>query len=315
MHGQELTMLDPDTFLTTVYVMADTFCKTLPLEPQPGGSLPSLSRSEVLTLALFGQWAHFQSERDFYRYAERHLRPAFPALPDRAQFNRLLRSHRDALSTFAIYLADQQGARAAMYEALDCSGVPTRNAKRRGAGWLAGITDIGWSNRLGWYEGLHMLMAVTPNGIITGFGFGAASTKDQPLADTFFALRQHAEQQLPSVGHPAAGPYVADTGFEGAANHVHWAATYHAQVICPPRRTSHQPWSAAWRRWHASVRQIVETVYDKLHYTFRLVRERPHDLTGFQARLAAKVALHNFCIWINVQLGRERLAFADLIDW
>jgi hypothetical protein len=59
----------------------------------------------------------------------------------------------------------------------------------------------------------------------------------------------------------------------------------------------------------------VETVYDKLQYTLRLARERPHDLTGFQARLAANVALHNFCIWFNVQLGRARLAFADLIDW
>lgn len=34
--------------------------------------------------------------------------------------------------------------------------------------------------------------------------------------------------------------------------------------------------------------------------TFRLARERPHALDGFQARLAAKVVLHNFCIWLNV---------------
>ncbi len=68
-------MLDPDTFLTTLYVMTDTFCTTnLPVEARSGPD-PSLTRSEVLTLALFGQWTRFQSERDFYRYAERHLRP------------------------------------------------------------------------------------------------------------------------------------------------------------------------------------------------------------------------------------------------
>jgi hypothetical protein len=33
------------------------------------------------------------------------------------------------------------------------------------------------------------------------------------------------------------------------------------------------------------LRQIIETIYDKLLNTFRLGRERPHDLTGFQARL------------------------------
>ncbi len=308
-------MVDPNTFLTTLYVMADIFCKSvLPPAPHPGAE-PSLSPSEVITLALFGQWAHFQSERDFYRYAERHLRPAFPTLPDRSQFNRLLRHSRDAISTFGLHVVDLLQARQRAYEALDCSGVPTRNAKRRGRGWLPGLADIGWSNRLGWYEGFHVILAVTPDGVITGFGFGAASTKDQPLADTFFALRHAPLQRMPSAGQSAYGPYVVDTGFEGADNHQAWAARYQAQVLCPPRRTSHRPWSNAWRRWHARVRQIVETVYDKLHYTFRLARERPHDLTGFQARLAAKVALHNFCIWLNDQAARPWLAFADLMAW
>jgi len=27
------------------------------------------------------------------------------------------------------------------------------------------------------------------------------------------------------------------------------------------------------------------------------------------------MALHNFCIWLNEQLGRPRLAFLDLVDW
>jgi hypothetical protein len=39
------------------------------------------------------------------------------------------------------------------------------------------------------------------------------------------------------------------------------------------------------------------------------------SLHGFQARLAAKLARHNFCIWLNGQLGRPNLAFADLVDW
>jgi hypothetical protein len=59
----------------------------------------------------------------------------------------------------------------------------------------------------------------------------------------------------------------------------------------------------------------VESVYDKLHNFFALKRERPHDLTGFVARLAATMALHNFCIWLNRQLSRPHLAFADLLGW
>ena len=75
-------MKDIETFLTTLYVMVDDFCKaTWPLEVTHPGPRACLSCSEVVTLAVFGQWSQFESERAFYRYAERHLRSAFPNLP------------------------------------------------------------------------------------------------------------------------------------------------------------------------------------------------------------------------------------------
>jgi hypothetical protein len=289
--------------------MADDFCKTsLPPEPHPGPQA-ALSRSEVVTLALFGQWQGFGSERGFYRYAQRHLRAAFPSLPTREQYNRQVRRQHAVLVAFFLPLVRLLSAQGCAYEARDSSGGPTRDAQRRGAGWLPGLADIGWSNRLGWYEGVHLLLAVPPTGVSTGFGCGAASTKDQPLAETFFALRRQPQPGLASVGTPAVGPYVVDKGFEGQANHTAWWTTYGAQVICPPRRNSMRPWPKPWRRGLAGVRQIVETVNEKLHHTFRLDRERPQELSGLQARLAAKIALHNFCIWMNDPLGRPRLAF------
>jgi hypothetical protein len=72
---------------------------------------------------------------------------------------------------------------------------------------LAGYADIGWSNSLGWYEGFRLLVAVNPTGVITGFGFCPASTKDQPLAETFFALRCEPNPRAPSVGSAAAGDH------------------------------------------------------------------------------------------------------------
>ena len=38
-------------------------------------------------------------------------------------------------------------------------------------------------------------------------------------------------------------------------------------------------------------------------------------VSTLRARLAARDALHNFCIWLNEQLGHPRLAFADLLGW
>jgi DDE family transposase len=114
----------------------------------------------------------------------------------------------------------------------------------------------------------------------------------------------------------AQGSYVADKGFAGERPRRRWQAQRQIDLVTPPHQSSKRiHWPKALRRWLASLRQIIETVNDKLLNTFRLARERPHDLTGFQARLAAKVGLHNFCIWLNLHLGRAPLAFAELIAW
>jgi Transposase DDE domain len=310
-------MIDVDTFLTTLYVMVDDFCQLRhTYEKHSPGPTASLQCSEVVTLAMFGQWVQFQSERAFYRYADQHLRAAFPQLPDRAQFNRLLREHRDAITAFGLHVVEGMRAQEYLYEVLDSTAAVTRDAKRRGLGWLAGQADIGWSNRLGWYEGFPVLLSVTPLGVITGFGFGPASMHDQHLAATLFAARQHPSPRLPSAGLPAHGSYVADKGFAGERPRQRWQAELQVDLVTPPHQRSKRiRWPKALRRWLAHLRQIIETVNDKLLNTFRLGRPRPHDLTGFQARLAAKVSLHNFCIWFNLHLGRAPLAFADLLAW
>ena len=242
-------MGDVDTFLTILYVTVDDFCKhqSLP-EPAPGPKA-SLSASEVITLVIFSQWGRFRSERDFYHYATKRLRPAFPTLPRRSQFNRLTRRHYETLATCSHHLVELLQGQRCSYEALDSSGVPTRSAKRRGAGWLAGQADIGWSNRLGWYEGFHLLLSVNPAGVITGFSFAPASVKDQTLAEDFFDFRHTPHTRLPTLGEPALGWYVADKGFAGQAAGQRWREPYGAWVVCPPQRNSRNPWPKAWRRW------------------------------------------------------------------
>ncbi len=310
-------MLDVDTFLTELYVMADDFRQSREPKKRPGPKA-SLSESEVVTLALFARWGRFASERDFYRFAAGRLMDAFPTLPDRSQFNRLTRSFTRSIEEFALHLAEASlgGRRRCPCEALDCSATPVRDCKRRGSGRLAGCADIGWSNSTGWHGGFSLLTSVAPCGVITGFCFAAASTAGQRIAETFLAVRALPDERLVSAGPAFGGVYVTDKGFEGAENHRRWLERHGARVLCPPKRNSvREAWPKPLRRWVAGIRQIVETVCDKIFNAFGLWRERPHELEGLRARLAARVALHNFCIWLNDRLGRPRLAFADLLGW
>jgi len=136
------------------------------------------------------------------------------------------------------------------------------------------------------------------------------------LAESFFYLRAHPSEGCPEVGVSHRGIYyTVDKGFEGKENHKRWAEEYGAIVICPPKRNAKHPWPKALRVWVASIRQIIETAFDKLLNTFRLDKERPQCLAGIRVRIAAKAALHNFCIWLNQGLGRPNLAFADLLGW
>src|SRR5436305_4150572 len=137
---RSLLMIDLDTFVTWLYVEVDDFCKSqLPPERHPGPPA-TLSRSEVMTLALVSQWSRFDSERRSYAELRRQLRWAFPHMPHRTQFNRLLRRYGEALTRFALARYEASPA----YEVLDSTGARTRNARRRGRGWLVGHATKGW---------------------------------------------------------------------------------------------------------------------------------------------------------------------------
>jgi hypothetical protein len=98
-------MLDVDTFLTILYVMVDDLCHYRRPKRRPGPEA-SLSKSEIITLAIFARWGRFASERDFYRYAQTaSCGVLFPTLPDRSQFNRLVRSQVELIEEVALYLA------------------------------------------------------------------------------------------------------------------------------------------------------------------------------------------------------------------
>lgn len=306
-------MLIPETTVIAVYAMADEFHATqLPPVRRRGGQQPALTRSEVLTLALLSQLSCFASERSFYRFVETDWRHLFPRLPSRVQLNANIRAQADALVAFGRCCARHLDALTAEYEVLDCTAVPLRTAKRRGVGAMPEVVAPGKSGRVGWFVGVRLLIATTPTGVITGWGIAPGNAQDRSLADVLLTERAALEPALPSVGRPASGVYLADSGFAGRAARERWLAL-DADVLAPPQRGSGDRWEKPVRAQHRSKRQIVETVFARLHGAFRLERDRPRSLGGLLARIAAKIALSNALIRLNRDAGRPGLTLAEVV--
>ena len=305
-------MLNTDAFVTALYVMVDDFCKEHLPKDLHCGPRAGLDRSEIISLAIFGEWGRFSSESDFYRFADEQLRGAFPHLPSRSRYNRLARRYDAATARFGLYLSSLMQAEQAALQAIDCTAVPMRDYRRRGNSWLLGDVSIGKSSRLGWFEGFRLLIAVDTAGVITGYCFSDAATNDRHLAEALFALRREPSPRVATTGRPFDGVYLGDKGFAGKRWLPRWLQDLGALLLAQGQR---EEWSRALRRWIAHHRQIVETVFEKLHNVFGLVNERAHTLDGFRLRLNARIALHNFCIWLNRSLGREPLMTADLLAW
>jgi hypothetical protein len=313
-------MLTTEDFLLTLYSLVDDFCRSRPdlIARCSGkrGRKTKLSPAEIITLSIFGQWNRFEGERGFWRFAQMRLRTLFPNLCHRTQFNRASRRLTPVTAAFFQYVAELLGSRDCLYEVIDRFGVATRRSGRRGIGWLPEYTDKGLCSRIGFFHGVQVLSVVTPAGAITGFGVAAGSTKDQPMAGELFRFRNRPNRSMPWIGRAAASQvYLGDKGFSGPRRHREWFFETGAVLTCAPQKGHGEPWPALKERAIASMRQIVETVHEKLLKRFRLQEERPHDITGLFTRLCAKSALHNACIWINRQLGRDDLAFATLLGW
>src|SRR5512134_3102890 len=80
------------------------------------GRRPPCAAARCSRSPLMGQWQPFASERAFYRYVQRHWRSAFPTLPDRTQFNRLVRRHHGALVACFCSLVEVLNAQRCAFE-------------------------------------------------------------------------------------------------------------------------------------------------------------------------------------------------------
>lgn len=212
--------MDLESLLAHLYVLVDDWWKqNRPARSCGPGRPPSLSESEVITLAILAQWPRWRSERDFWRFADAHLRPCFPNLLSQGQMNRRIQALEPELRALQRDLAEELADGSEVCRALDTTLVPAIvrvRARRRGLS--AGQASFGRSvSKTEWVYGFKVGLVVGPDGVVTSFGLAPANCDERKVGDALLAEDRH-------------DTCLADAGFSSAAWELHWLDEYGALV-------------------------------------------------------------------------------------
>ncbi len=335
--------MDLDTFMTTLYVWIDDWYKKQMAAQikRHHGPEAKMSDSEVLTVALAGQWRKgvpWQSERAVVRYMQKQGRQWFPTMLSHSRYNERVRDLWAVFVKIQQALAHELGETTAAYQVVDCVPLPScSNAQALKHGhWLWWGTRGYGGTHGGWYWGDQAVVSVTPQYVITGWLIGPANTDDRQMLQALLSQRQGGYACLTpqpwrpwrrlsapafigpllAAGNPApAACYVADKGFNGFLWQQLWYSQYDVSVLtAPSRHAQHVQWPSSWAKWLRSLRQVVETTFAVLDDVFDLSALSAHSRWGQQTRFALATAAFNWGIWLNRQLGRPALAHATLLS-
>lgn len=334
--------MDLDTFLTTLYVLIDDWYREILAEQMARtcGSKPEMSDSEVLTVAIAGQWrgsVPWQSERGVVRYMQTHGRSWFPSMLQRSAFNERVRNLWAVIVALQQQVAEWLHSCDELYEVVDCVPLPAcslAQTQTRDDHWLWWSEKGRGGTHSGWYWGEQVLVSVTSRGVVTGWIIGSPHADDRWFLQALLSHRQGkaalvgpepSQPSRPSIPPEHIGPwracgtherthtYLADQGFNGYRWHDFWAAQYQVEVLSAPPANAKQAWARHDRRWIKSLCQIVETVFACLTNVLSWQNLRAHSRWGQYTRVALALAAHNFGILLNRLTGRPDLAHETLI--
>jgi hypothetical protein len=196
------------------YVLTEDWSKATHAPDAARLGRPSLiSDPEILTLAILAQWPRFRSERDFWRFANAHLREYFPALPSQSQFNRRARALEAEMKALWLHLAGALAEPSAVYhDVLDTTLIPAIvrvRACRRGL--FSGQASFGrCASKTEWVYGFKVGLSVTPEGVITTFCLAEASAEERPVGEILIRSERHAAYTSPRRASPRLSG--SDTG-------------------------------------------------------------------------------------------------------
>jgi hypothetical protein len=300
-------MLEKATVLTTIFTIVDDVMKGSPMIQQTlerPGPAPSLSESELVTIALYQELIGEPREDHFFRLHQEQLRRYFPGLNERSRYNR---RKRDLWSVIlAVRISLQIVLDALQLEetaAMDSAPVPCVGYKRaKQASDFVGTAEYGvCSSKAMKYFGCKLHSVVSLTGVIMGYVVTAANSDDnQPVVELLDSFSHHLKRLL------------GDGAYNDAALQD-FLEQYRSVELLAPTKVNQQPVRSKQAQKQLNrLRLICETVNAQLQEQLHLSKHYAKSTWGLMTRIAAKVTAHSVGMMVNLALGRPPLHLASL---
>jgi Transposase DDE domain len=300
-------MLEKATVLTTIFTIVDDVMKGSPMIQQTlerPGPAPSLSESELVTIALYQELIGEPREDHFFRLHQEQLRRYFPGLNERSRYNR---RKRDLWSVIlAVRISLQIVLDALQLEetaAMDSAPVPCVGYKRaKQASDFVGTAEYGvCSSKAMKYFGCKLHSVVSLTGVIMGYVVTAANSYDnQPVVELLDSFSHHLKRLL------------GDGAYNDAALQD-FLEQYRSVELLAPTKVNQQPVRSKQAQKQLNrLRLICETVNAQLQEQLHLSKHYAKSTWGLMTRIAAKVTAHSVGMMVNLALGRPPLHLASL---
>ena len=268
-------MLDKATVLTTIFTIVDDTMKgsaVIQHALKRPGPAPSLSDSELVTIALYQELIGEPREDHFFRLHQASLQMFFPGLNERSRYNR---RKRDLWSVIlAVRVSLQIVLDALQFEetaAIDSAPVPCVGYKRaKQASDFVGTADYGAClSKAMKYFGCKFQSVVSLTGIIMGFLLTPASRYDnQPVVELLDSFSHHLKQLL------------GDGASNDAALETSLAQSRSVQLLAPTKVNQPPARSQPAQRQLNRLRLICETVNAQLQEQLHLSKHYAQSLPG-----------------------------------
>jgi hypothetical protein len=287
---------DLDTLLIALYVeLADRIIPSLGFARSGPGQRPEVTDAELVCLAVAQVLLRYDDERHWLRAAPRQIGHLFPRLLGQSEYNARLKNAAPLMEAALRWLAQATPASAEMLRLMDATPIPCGQsvitARRSGLYGWAGYGYCPSHSR--WYWGAKLLLIVTCEGTVTGFGLANPKLAGEREQARTLLKDQPANRPAPGTA------IVTDKGLSGEGTEAFFASPSLSLTLIRPARTDEKH-PRPFPNW---LRQRVEAIIWTLKNQLGLERHGGRVPAGLWARIVQRLLALNAAIWFNWQIG------------